>query len=122
MKKRILIVDDEPGIVRLLSMRLEANGYETFGAYDSYQGLKTAKDVKPDLIILDLQMPAGGGVHIFENLKASVYTETIPIIFMTGFVDKEVKQLVMEIGADGFFTKPFNSVELLKKIKELIGE
>jgi len=121
MKKKILIVDDEPGIVRLLSMRLEAHGYETFGANDSYQGLKIAKDIKPDLIILDLQMPAGGGVHLFENLKASIYLETIPIIFMTGFVDKEVKQLVMKMGADGFFTKPFNSVELLQKIKELIG-
>ena len=122
MKNKILIVDDEPGIVRLLSLRLKANGYETFIAYDGYQGLKMAKDVNPDVILLDLQMPAGGGVHTFENLKKSVYTSTIPIIFITAFQEKEVKQLIMEMGADGFIPKPFNIAKLLKMIKDLIGE
>ena len=122
MKKKILIIDDEPSIVRLLAMRLKANGYETFVANDGLQGLKMARDVKPDLILLDLKMPAGGGVHAFENLKASVNTSTIPIIIITALPGEEVKILTMEMGADGFSPKPFKSVELLKKIEELIGE
>ncbi len=69
MKKKILIVDDDPSIVRLFSLLLKANGYETFGTYDSYQCIKMAKEVKPDLILLDLDMPAGGGIYAFENLK-----------------------------------------------------
>ncbi len=115
-------MDDEPSIVRLLSKRLEANGYEAFGANDSYHCIKMAKEVKPDLILLDMQMPAGGGVHAFENLKASVYTSTIPIIFITALPGEEIKKLIMEFGADGFFHKPFKIAELLKKIKELIGK
>ena len=120
--KKILIVDDEPSIVRLLAMRLEANGYETFVANDGSQGFKMEIEVKPDLILLDLKMPAGGGIHTLENLKATVYTSTIPIIIITALPEKEVKKLTMEMGADGFFQKPFKSVELLKKIEELIGE
>jgi len=122
MKKKILIVDDEPQIVRLLSQRLKANGYETFAANDSYQCIKMAREVKPDLILLDIKMPAGGGIRAFETLKSSTYTSVIPIIFITAYPGEEVKKEIMELGADGFFAKPFNSVNLLNKIKELIGE
>ncbi|NHZ85328.1 MAG: response regulator [Planctomycetia bacterium] len=120
MKKRILIVDDEPAVVRILSLRLKDNGYKTFTANDGYQAVKLAKDVKPDLILLDLEMPAGGGVSTFDNLKASFYTSSIPIIFITGVPGDEVKKLIMKLGADGFFPKPFNFVELIKKIEELL--
>ena len=122
MGKRILVVDDEPQIVHLLSQRLIASGYETFGANDPYQCLKMAMEVKPDLIILDIKMPAGGGIQTFENLKSSVYTSTIPIIFITAYPGDEVKKQVKDLGADGFFSKPFKSTDLLNKIKELIGE
>ena len=122
MKRKILIVDDEPSIVRLLTIRLEANGYETFVANDGIQGFRMAIDVKPDLILLDLKMPAGGGAWTFEKLKATGYTSTIPIIIISALPGEEVKKLTMEMGADGFFSKPFKSVELLKKIEELIGE
>ena len=83
MGKKILIVDDEPQIVRLLSQRLKANGYEPFAANDSYQCIKMTREVKPDLILLDFKMPAGGGIHAFNTLRSSVYTASIPIIFIT---------------------------------------
>ena len=122
MVKKILVVDDEPKIVHLLTKRLKANGYDTYAANDSYQCIKMAMEVKPDLIILDMKMPAGGGIKAFENLKSSVYTSTIPIIFITAYPGDEVKKQVKDLGADGFFSKPFNSVDLLNKIKELINE
>lgn len=122
MGKKILVVDDEPQIVHLLSQRLKASGYETYGANDSYQCLKMAKDVHPDLILLDMKMPAGGGIQAFNNLKSSIYTQNIPIIFITAYPGPEIEKQVKDMGADGFFAKPFNSVELLNKIKSLIGE
>lgn len=122
MGNKILVVDDEPQIVRLLSQRLKACGYETFAANDSYQCIKMANEVRPDLILLDIKMPAGGGIHAFNTLKSSVYTSTIPVIFITAYPSDEIKKQVKELGADGFFAKPFNSIELLDKIKKLIGE
>ena len=122
MKKKILIVDDEPSIVRLLSKRLKVNGYETFVAEDSYQCIKRAQELNPDLILLDMKMPAGGGLVAFENLKASVYTSTIPVIFVTAQPEEEVKKQVMELGADGFIAKPFNGVDLLNTVKEIFAE
>ena len=121
MNKKILIVDDEPQIVRLLSQRLKANGYETFTADDGYQCLKIAKEVKPDLILLDIKMPAGGGIFAFENLKLSNFTSEIPIIFITAYPGEEVKKQAKDLGANGFFSKPFDSNELLTKIRDLIG-
>lgn len=122
MGNKILVVDDEPQIVHLLCQRLKANGYETYGANDSYQCLKMTKEVNPDLILLDIKMPAGGGIQAFTNLRASVYTQNIPVIFITAYPGPEIEKQVQEMGADGFFAKPFNSKELVKKIKSLIGE
>ena len=122
MGKKILVVDDEPQIVHLLCQRLKANGYETFAANDTYQCLKMTREVKPDLIILDMKMPAGGGIQAFENLKSSIYTSTIPVIFITAYPGEEVIKQVKDLGAAGFFSKPFKSVDLLNRIKELIGE
>lgn len=122
MAKKILVVDDEPQIVRLLSQRLKASGYDTYGANDGYQCLKVTKEVKPDLILLDIKMPAGGGIQAFNNLRSSIYTQNIPIIFITAYPGPEVEKQVKELGADGFFAKPFNSAELLEKIEALISE
>ena len=120
--KKILVIDDDVSIVRLVTQHLKASGYEVFGANDAYQGFKKAKETQPDLILLDLKMPAGGGVHTFENLKSSIYTSNIPVIIFTAFQADKVKKLVMEMGADAFLPKPFSSTDLLNKIKEFIGD
>ena len=119
--KKILIIDDDVSIVRLLSKQLNAIGYKTSCAYDGYQGFKIAKETKPDLILLDLKMPAGGGVNTFNNLKSTIYTSDIPIIIITSLSSDEVQKLVMEMGADFFLSKPIKSELLLAKIKEFIG-
>ncbi len=121
LKKKILIVDDESQIVRLLSQRLKAIGYETIGILDSQECIKIAKEEKPDLILLDWDLPPGGGISAFKNLKISILTSMIPIIFITGSGEK-VKKRIMELGADGYFPKPFKFEKLQKQIEELIGE
>jgi len=122
MGKKILIVDDEPQIVHLLSQRLRANGFKTYSANDAYQCIKMARDVEPDIILLDIKMPAGGGIQAFENLKSSTFTSEIPIIFITAYPGDEVVKQIKELGADGFFSKPFRSSDLLNRINELIGD
>jgi len=121
MKKKILIVDDETQIVRLLSSRLQINNYETISAYDGYQCVQTAKEEKPDLILLDIKMPMGGGIKAFETLRNNTSTEMIPVIFITAFPSIDVKKQVIDMGANGFISKPFDSEELLKKIHSILG-
>ena len=122
MEKKILIVDDEPQIVQLLHSRLRANQYEVLAAYDPIQGFKLAIEKQPDLIILDIRMPAGGGGRLFENLKAHMKTSLIPVIFITAHPSKDIKDLTMAAGAAGFISKPIDPTELLQKVKLALGE
>ena len=122
MKKKILVVDDETQIVRLLSMRLEANNYEIVKAYDGNQCTQVAKTEMPDIILLDIKMPMGGGITAFETIRNSKTTKNIPIIFITAYPSEQIKKQVIDMGADGFISKPFNSEDLLDKIHSIIGE
>lgn len=120
MKKKILVVDDEPQVVRLLALRLKANNFDVISAYDGYQCVEVAKLELPDLILLDIKMPLGGGVKAFENLKNIATTNTIPVIFITAYPSIEVKKQVMEMGAEDFISKPFNSEVLIEKINTIL--
>lgn len=122
MAKKILIADDEPHIVKLLGSRLKANNYEVIGAYDGVQAVEAAHREKPDLIILDIRMPAGGGLTVCENLKTALKTTFIPIILITAHPSDEIRQQAKELGADDFVTKPFNADELLVKVRKALGE
>ncbi len=121
MRKKILVVDDEPQIVRLLSLRLKANNFDVISAYDGYQCVQVAKLELPDLILLDIKMPLGGGIKAFENLKDIKATNLIPVIFITAFPSIKVKNQVMEMGAEDFISKPFNSDVLIEKINTILN-
>jgi two-component system response regulator (stage 0 sporulation protein F) len=120
MKKKILIVDDEPGIVRLLSMRLNAKGYEVFEAFDGLECVKIAIKEMPDLILLDIKMPEGGGVEAFEKLIQIDKTKAIPVIFMTAYPKLEIKNQVMKMGAKGCISKPFISEDFEQTIATIL--
>jgi DNA-binding response OmpR family regulator len=122
MGKKILIVDDEPQIVRLLHARLSANHYEVLAAYDPIQGFRQAIEQQPNLIILDIRMPAGGGGGLFKNLQQHVRTSLIPVIFITAHPSEDVKDAAMASGAADFIAKPINPDELLRKVKLALGE
>jgi len=122
MAKKILVVDDDPQTVRLLASRLRANNYEVIAASDCYQCVKMSMEERPDLILLDVKMPAGGGLSAFETLRRSMYTVTIPVIFITGYPDENIKKKVFEMGAEDFILKPFDSNDLLKKVRKALGE
>ena len=122
MKKKILVVDDEPQIVRLLALRLKAKKFDVISAYDGYQCVQVAKLELPDLILLDIKMPLGGGIKAFEKLKSISATSKIPVIFITAFPSAEVKKLVMDMGAEDFISKPFNSDLLIEKINVILND
>ena len=121
MKKKILIVDDEPGIVKLLSMRLKMKGYEVFAAYDGLEGVSVAIKQTPDLILLDIKMPNGGGIGAFERLIQIDSTKTIPVIFMTAFPTAEIKEQVIKMGARDCISKPFISKDFERNIEMTLG-
>ena len=122
MPKKILVVDDEPNILKLIASRLEANNYEVITALDGFYAIKKAHDENPDLIILDIRMPAGGGISVFDNLRANNSTMMIPVIFITAHPNEDIWREVMEKGAQGFITKPFNADDLLAKVKNVLKE
>jgi DNA-binding response OmpR family regulator len=116
-KKKILIVDDERDILKALMIRLQGAGYEVVTAFDGAQGIFMAHKEKPDLIILDIRMPAGDGFSVAEKLKHSSSTFSIPIIFLTGSPEKDSEEKAMALGARFYIKKPYDPEELLDAIK-----
>jgi len=120
MKEKILIVDDEPDIVEMVSMRLSANGYDVLTALNGEEALRKAQKHKPALIVLDVMMPHLDGSIVAERLKDDVRTKNIPVIFLTCMVKPEEVQGRGIIGNNVFIAKPFDAPELLEKIAEIL--
>ena len=119
---KILIADDDPDIVKLLSSRLRANGYNVVDAHNGVWVVVKALKELPDLIVLDINMPLGNGISVFEQLKKHIQTFFTPVIFITGYPSYNIRDKVIEMGADGFISKPFDADELLFKIEQALGE
>jgi len=122
MRKKILVVDDEPALVEMTKMRLESNDYDVITAYDGQEALDKAKKENPDLIILDLMLPKMDGHKVCGLLKSDIRYSRIPIIIFTAKVQEEDRKLSQEMGADGYLLKPFDPKVLLEKVKELLKE
>lgn len=119
-KNKILIVDDEQDLVSALRTRLEAEGFETCAAYEGIRGIEFAHKEKPDLIILDLKMPAGGGQSVLQALRSRPDTEKIPVIILTAMKESGLKERLLAEGASAFFEKPYEPDELLSEIGALL--
>jgi CheY-like chemotaxis protein len=118
MKKKILVVDDELDVAKVLKVRLKASGYNVVLAGDSVQAFLMANKEKPDLIILDIMIPGGGGFVVAERLKQSSTTHHIPIIFLTGISGGEGR--AYKIGASGYLMKPYQPEKLLETINDAL--
>jgi DNA-binding response OmpR family regulator len=122
MAKRILVVDDEENVVRMVKSRLESGGYEVITASDGEEGLIKARANKPDLAILDILMPKLDGGKMAETMKLNDDLKNIPIIFLTCLVEgKEVQNRHM-IGGNLFLAKPFDGKELLAMVGKVLGK
>lgn len=118
----VLIVDDEPDFVTLIETFLKYMGFETRVAYEGAQAVEIAKKTPPDLILLDLQLPAGSGQWVLTNLRSHPITRKIPIIILTGMQNSEVQQETEIRGAQAFMRKPFDNGDLLSKIHSLLNK
>lgn len=119
--KKILIVEDDADINRALTIRLESAGYRVLSAQDGLIGLTTAVKERPDIMILDISMPAGDGFSIVERLRASSEGGEIPFIMLTASKRPEFRQLAEELGAFAYFEKPYESAALLEKVSEAVS-
>ena len=119
--KKILIVDDEADILEILKFVLESQGYECITASDGEEGLNLAREVKPDLIILDVMMPKINGYKISRLLKYDNKYKNIPILMITARSQEEDKIIGEGTGADEYITKPFNVDFVVEKVKSYLG-
>ena len=122
MAKRILAVDDERHIVRLIQVNLERAGYEVMTAGDGLQALEVVAKDRPDLIVLDWMMPQLNGMETLKRLKANPATNNIPVIMLTAKSQDADVFKGWQSGCDCYLTKPFNPMELLAFVKRIFTE
>ena len=120
--KKILIVDDEQDIVESLKFVLESYDYTCYCAYNGEDGLKLARDIVPDLIILDVMMPRINGYKISRLLKFDKKYKDIPILMVTARSQEEDKLIGEETGADEYITKPFDIDDVVKIVNKYLGK
>ncbi len=118
--KKILIVEDDKDINKALMIRLQAGGYEVISAEDGYTGLAKAMKEKPDLMLLDISLPAGDGFSIVERSRKNSESVEIPFIVLTASKRPDFKKTAMDLGASAYFEKPFESGALLEAICDAI--
>jgi two-component system KDP operon response regulator KdpE len=120
-KRKILIVDDDPDLRRALNLRLRANQYDTAYATDGFSAIAMALKERPDLIILDIGLPAGDGFVVLERLQENAALSCIPVIVLTARDPQATKDKIMRAGATAFFQKPADNAELLNAIRAVLN-
>ena len=120
--RKILIVDDDPAIRQAYQIRLRANGYDTFFAVDAISAFTEARKQRPDLIILDLGLPAGDGFLVMERLKADTYMALIPVLVVSARDRLATKARALGVGAKAYLQKPVDDRVLLTYIRKILDE
>jgi DNA-binding response OmpR family regulator len=115
--KKILIVDDEPTLVATLRYNLESEGYSVESALDGESAVESARDIHPDLVILDIMLPGLDGLQVCRILRRDTQA---PILLLTAKVDEVDKVVGLELGADDYVTKPFSMRELMARVRALL--
>jgi CheY-like chemotaxis protein len=128
MKKRILIIDDEPDVITYLTAVLKANGYETFAISDIKKAMDRVKEVDPDLICLDIVMPHETGISIYSKLREDKSLSKIPVIIISGVVERGKFDFHSYVSDDSMplpeecMEKPIDVENFINKIEDLTGK
>ena len=120
-RKRVLIVDDEPDLVRTIGLRLQKAGYDVLSAPDAVTATQTAVSQRPDAIVLDIGLPGGDGHLVAARLRVNLRTAGIPIIFVTARTSRGDVAKAQARGAFGYLVKPYEPAELLDLLKRATG-
>lgn len=116
----ILIIEDERDLAELIAFNLEREGFKTTVATDGFEGLQSAKDCQPDLILLDLMLPGMLGTEVCKYIKKSERTSKIPVVMLTAKGEEIDKVVGFEVGADDYVVKPFSTRELMLRVKAVL--
>jgi DNA-binding response OmpR family regulator len=121
-KAKILIIEDDPDISGLLGLRLKRNDYDTAFASDAVTAMTVARKERPDLILLDIGLPGGGGMLVMERLKAIAPLAHVPIIVVSARDAASTEEHVLRAGAQAFLPKPIEMERLLTAVRTALGE
>lgn len=120
-KKKIFYAEDSDSLIKLMSYKLQNEGYDITVFTNGEEVFERALKEKPDLVILDLMMPIKDGLTVLKEIKSNPETESIPVIMLTTNAEEENILKALEMGANEYITKPFSTAVLLAKIKKIIG-
>ena len=118
---KILAIDDDPTIITLLRVNLELEGYDVVSASDGPAGIEAAKSEMPDLILLDVMMPGMDGYAVRSELAKSPETSQVPVIFLSARAQQADRKKGLDLGAAEYLTKPFEPLELLEIIEQVLA-
>lgn len=119
-RSKILVIEDEKNIAKVVAYNLEREGYRVAAAGDGAEGLKKAKEEAPDLVILDLMLPKVDGLEVCRQLKSDRRTAGIPVIMLTAKTQEADRVVGLEMGADDYVAKPFSPRELVARVKAVL--
>jgi DNA-binding response OmpR family regulator len=122
MALSVLVVDDDPVILRLLQVNFELEGIDVATAVDGEEGLKMAQSDRPDLVISDIMMPKVNGLELLAALRSSPETASLPVILLSAKAQVADVQRGLELGADDYVTKPFDPLELIDRIYKVLAK
>jgi DNA-binding response OmpR family regulator len=122
MRKKILIVEDDADVRLGYHVLLKANQYDTFFAADGVSAVSEARKAKPDLVILDLGLPAGDGFVVLGRFRANTHMTHVPVIVVSARDVLANRERALKAGAQAFFQKPWSDDELLARIRQLLGQ
>lgn len=117
---KVLAVDDDPVIQRLLQVNLEMEGYEVELASDGEEALEKVRSFGPDLVLLDVMMPKKDGWQVCQEIKADPDTQDIPVVFLSARAQDSDVQKGADLGVEAYVTKPFDPIDLVELVAELI--
>jgi len=119
-EKKIVVVDDEPFILRSLSYVLKREGYQVFSATNGEEAVQVIRDVKPELLFLDVMMPKKSGFEVCREIKSDPDLKDVYVVLLTARGQASDKVAGMELGADEFMTKPFSPSKIVGRVKEIL--
>jgi DNA-binding response OmpR family regulator len=122
MALSVLVVDDDPVILRLLQVNFDLEGIDVTTAVDGEEGLKMAQSDRPDLVISDIMMPKVNGLELLAALRSSPETAALPVILLSAKAQVADVQRGLELGADDYITKPFDPLELIDRVYKVLAK
>ncbi len=121
MSPRVLVVDDDPQVLRLMRVNLELEGYDVVSAPDGEEALEVVTSERPDVVVCDVMMPGVDGLTVLRNLRANPQTSKIPFVVVSAKAQRTDVKAALDMGADKYITKPFDPQDLLDAVEHLLN-